>query len=78
MSISIFISTVTAEFRLYRDQLRHDLTRHNVDVKVQEDFKDTGGDTLDSLDTFIAHCDGVVHLIGDMTGIEPVSTNSSL
>jgi tetratricopeptide (TPR) repeat protein len=68
MSISIFISTVTAEFRLYRDQLRHDLTRHNVDVKVQEDFKDTGGDTLDSLDTFIAHCDGVVHLIGDMTG----------
>jgi hypothetical protein len=37
-------------------------------VKVQEDFKDLGGDTLDKLDVYIAHCDAVVHLVGDMCG----------
>jgi hypothetical protein len=51
-----------------RDQLRHDLTRHNVEVKVQEDFKDSGTVTLDKLDVYIKNCDAVVHLVGDMTG----------
>jgi hypothetical protein len=68
MSIGVFLSTVSDEFRLYRDQLRGDLTRHNVEVKVQEDFKDLGGDTLDS---YIAHCDAVVHLVGEMCGSMP-------
>ena len=68
MSISIFLSTVSDEFRVYRDRLRADLTRHNVEVKVQEDFKDLGGDTLDRLDVYIGHCDAVVHLVGEMTG----------
>jgi hypothetical protein len=71
VSVTIFLSTVSDEFRLYRDQLRTDLTRHNVEVKVQEDFKDLGGDTLDKLDVYIAHCDAVVHLVGDMTGAHP-------
>ena len=71
MSISIFLSTVSDEFCAYRDQLRSDLTRHNVEVKVQEDFKALGGDTLDKLDVYIAHCDAVVHLAGDMTGSDP-------
>ena len=68
MAISVFLSTVSDEFRAYRDQLSGDLTRQNVAVKVQEDFKDLGGDTLDKLDAYIAECDGVVHLIGDMCG----------
>jgi hypothetical protein len=46
MPVRIFLSTVSDEFRDYRDQLRHDLTRHNVEVKVQEDFKDLGTVTL--------------------------------
>src|SRR5277367_6840592 len=71
MSVRVFLSTVSDEFRAYRDQLRADLTRHNVEVKVQEDFKDLGGDTLDKLDAYIIHCDAVVHLIGDMTGSLP-------
>jgi tetratricopeptide (TPR) repeat protein len=71
MSISVFLSTVSDEFRTYRDQLCHDLTRHNVAVKVQEDFKGLGGDTLDKLDVYIAHCDAVVHLMGEMTGSAP-------
>ena len=68
MAISVFLSTVTDEFRAYRDQLVHDLTRHNVAVKVQEDFKDLGGNMLDKLDVYIAHCDAVVHLVGEMCG----------
>jgi hypothetical protein len=71
MSIRVFLSAVSDEFRPYRDQLRSDLTRHNVEVKVQEDFKDLGGDTLDKLDTYIAHCDAVVHLVGEMCGSAP-------
>jgi TIR domain/Domain of unknown function (DUF4062) len=68
MTISVFLSTVSDEFRAYRDQLVHDLTRQNVAVKVYEDFKDPGGDTLDKLDVYIAQCDAVVHLVGDMCG----------
>ncbi len=68
MSVRIFLSTVSDEFRDYRDQLRHDLTRQNVEVKVQEDFKDLGSVTLDKLDVYIAACDAVVHLVGEMTG----------
>jgi tetratricopeptide (TPR) repeat protein len=71
MSVQIFLSTVSDEFRRYRDQLRSDLTRHDVEVKVHEDFKDLGGETLDKLDAYIAHCDAVVHLVGDMTGAYP-------
>jgi tetratricopeptide (TPR) repeat protein len=67
----IFLSTVSDEFRPYRDQLRSDLTRPNVEVKVQEDFKDQGRGALDALDVYIAGCDAVVHLAGDMTGSAP-------
>ena len=37
-------------------------------MKVQEDFKDLGSVTLDELDAYIAACDAVVHLVGEMTG----------
>jgi tetratricopeptide (TPR) repeat protein len=65
-SVKVFLSTVSDEFGAYRDLLRKDLTRPNVEVKVQEDFKDLGGDTLDELDVYIAHCDCVVHLVADL------------
>ena len=68
MSISVFLSTVSDEFGAYRVKLEGDLTRHDVAVKVQERFKDLGGDTLDKLDTYVAHCDAVVHLVGEMCG----------
>jgi hypothetical protein len=42
LSVKIFLSAVSDEFSAYRDLLRSDLTRHNVEVKVQEDFKDYG------------------------------------
>jgi hypothetical protein len=76
MSVRIFLSTVSDEFREYRDQLRSDLTRHNVEVKVQEDFKDYGVVTLEKLDLYISTCDAIVHLVGDMAGSDakPAST----
>jgi hypothetical protein len=78
MSVKIFLSAVSREFGDYRDQLRSDLTRPDVDVKVQEDFKDFGVVMLDKLDYYISCCDAVVHLVGDMAGsdAEPASTTS--
>jgi Domain of unknown function (DUF4062) len=67
-SVKIFLSTVSAEFRSYRDALRRYLDRPNVTVKVQEDFIATGTETLDMLDEYIRACDAVIHLVGDMTG----------
>jgi hypothetical protein len=80
LSVKIFLSAVSDEFRAYRDQLRSDLTRHNVEVKVQEDFKDLGVVTLDKLDIYISACDAVVHLVGDMAGAtaKPASTKAIL
>jgi tetratricopeptide (TPR) repeat protein len=66
--VQLFISTVSAEFLSYRDRLRQSLTRPNVEVKVQEDFIVTGNETLEMLDEYIKGCDGVIHLVGDMTG----------
>src|SRR5271166_6563708 len=51
MAAKIFLSTVSDEFRAYRDQLRSELTRHNVEVKVQEDFKDLGAPRPAGLET---------------------------
>ena len=68
MPIVVFLSTVSDEFGDYRVKLEGDLTRHDVSVKVQERFKDLGGDTLEKLDAYITECDGVVHLVGDMCG----------
>ena len=75
-SVKVFLSTVSDEFRAYRDQLRSDLTRHNVEVKAQEDFKDLGRGILDELDVYIAHCDCIVHLVGDMTGSTPLKRDA--
>jgi hypothetical protein len=70
VSVTIFISTVTAEFRDYRDALRHDLARHDVEVKIQEDFKPHGLATLEQLHLYIARCDLVVHFVGEMKGAD--------
>jgi hypothetical protein len=66
--LQLFLSTVSDEFRSYRDHLRHALDRPDVTVKGQEDFIISGTLTLEMLDDYIRHCDGVIHLVGDMTG----------
>jgi len=71
MAVQLFLSCVSDEFGVYRDELRRKLTRPNVEVKIQEDFKALGGDTLSMLEEYIEHCDAVVHFAGDMTGSTP-------
>lgn len=66
--VQIFISSVSAEFKSYRDALRDKLDRPYVAVKTQENFIPTGTPTLDKLDDYIRACDVVIHLAGDMTG----------
>ena len=70
-SVKLFLSCVSDEFGAYRDELRRKLTRPNVEVKIQQDFKALGGDTLSMLEEYIERCDAVVHFAGDMTGSAP-------
>jgi hypothetical protein len=67
----LFLSCATSEFGSYRELLTGDLRRTEVEVKVQEDFGVKGRTTLEKLDDYIKTCDGVIHLIGEMTGATP-------
>jgi tetratricopeptide (TPR) repeat protein len=69
--VKIFLSCVSDEFGDYRDALRKALTLPNVAVKIQEDFKPRGGDTLRMLQEYIEQCEAVVHFAGDMDGSTP-------
>lgn len=71
MAVQLFLSCVSHEFGAYRDALRGALTRPNVELKIQEDFKALGGDTLMKLEAYIKRCEAVVHFVGDMTGSPP-------
>jgi tetratricopeptide (TPR) repeat protein len=74
-SVRLFLSCVSDEFGAYRDALRRALTRPNVEVKIQEDFKALGGDTLAMLADYIEQCEAVVHFVGDMTGSTPPASS---
>ncbi len=74
-SVRLFVSCVSDEFGAYRDALRKALTRLNVEVKVQEDFKPRGGDTLKMLEDYIERCEAVVHFLGEMTGSAPSASS---
>ncbi len=73
--VKLFLSCVSDEFGDYRDALRRALTRPNVEVKIQEDFKPLGGDTLKMLEEYIETCEAVVHFVGDMAGSTPAATS---
>ena len=68
MSVKLFLSSVTVEFPGYREELRGQLTHDHVEIKVQEDIKGYGFPTLEELDRYIATCDAVIHLAGEMAG----------
>jgi hypothetical protein len=44
--VKLFLSCVSDEFGDDRDALRRALTRPNVEIKIQEEFQNLGGDTL--------------------------------
>jgi hypothetical protein len=66
--VVLFISTVTDEFRTYRDALVRGLRRPGVSVEVQEDFVASGDTSLLKLDDYIRRSDVVIHLAGDAPG----------
>jgi tetratricopeptide (TPR) repeat protein len=69
--VKLFISCVSGEFGVYREPLRNALALPDIDVKVQEDFKPQGKDTLSMLVDYIEPCAAVVHFVGDMSGAAP-------
>jgi hypothetical protein len=73
--VKLFLSCVSDEFGEYRDELRRALARPDVEVKIQEDFKSRGGDTLAMLEDYIESCDVVVHFAGEMAGSGPASSS---
>jgi hypothetical protein len=74
-NVNLFLSCVSDEFGDYRDALRSALTRLNVEIKIQEDFKPLGGDTLAVLEDYIEGCDIVVHFAGEMAGSAPAPSS---
>jgi hypothetical protein len=74
-NVKLFLSCVSDEFGDDRDELRRAMTRPNVEIKIQEDFQNLGGDTLAMLEEYVAACDVVVHFIGDMAGSTPKPTS---
>jgi tetratricopeptide (TPR) repeat protein len=66
--IQLFLSTVSAEFKGYREMLRRNLNLPDVTIQIQEDFIAGGVPTLDKLDLYIRECDAVIHLVGDGLG----------
>ena len=73
--VKLFLSCVSDEFGAYREALRQALTRPNVEIKIQEDFKSLGGDTLAMLEAYIETCNVVVHFVGEMAGAAPKATS---
>jgi hypothetical protein len=74
-SVRLFLSCVSGEFGSYREALRRALTRPNVEVKIQEDFKALGGDTFKMLAEYVERCEAVVHFVGDMAGAKPAAVS---
>ena len=66
--IQLFLSTVSAEFKGYREVLRRNLNLPDVTIQIQEDFIAGGVPTLDKLDLYIRECDAVIQLVGDGVG----------
>ena len=74
-SVKLFLSCVSTEFGDYREVLRRNLTNPYVEVKIQEDFKNSAGATLEMLAQYIAACDVVIHFVGDMSGLLPAPSS---
>jgi hypothetical protein len=64
----IFVSAVSDEFSELRKELQLKLQNYQLAVLTQENIKANGGVTAAKLDTAIAACEAVIHLVGSQTG----------
>jgi hypothetical protein len=62
---------VSDEFGDYRDDLRRALTRPNVEIKIQEDFQNLGGDTLAMLEEYVQTATSLFILSATWPGRRP-------
>jgi hypothetical protein len=67
----LFLSMVSDEFRGHRALLAKDIKRSGVEVCTQEDFANLGETTLQKLDTYLAQCHAIIHVVGDGVGHIP-------
>ncbi len=66
--VKLFISRVSGEFGVYREPLCKALALTDIGVKIQEEFKPQGNDTLSMLVDYIEPRASVVHFVGEMSG----------
>ena len=69
--MKIFLSAVSSQFKECRDALASDLRAVGAEVVVQEDFQQHGRTLLEKLEQYIASCDRMIALVGDVYGWEP-------
>src|SRR5260370_1745361 len=67
----VFISAVSGELKSYRQEVTRGLRRKGLQVVVQEDFHQGPGTLLEKLRDTIEHCDAVIALIGERSGLFP-------
>lgn len=66
----IFLSAVSSQFKVCRDALASDLRAIGCEVCVQEDFQQGPRTLIERLEEYIASCDRVIALVGDVNGAE--------
>ena len=67
----IFVSAVSSEFEVARNEIRDDLLRRDREVRTQKDFDLHEGTLLEKLDAYIRDCAVVICLIGRRSGAFP-------
>jgi tetratricopeptide (TPR) repeat protein len=70
MTMKIFLSAVTRQFKECRDALATDLRAIGCEVKVQEDFQQGPRTLIERLEEYVAQCERVIALVGDAYGYE--------
>ena len=75
----LFLSAVTNEFGSFREAVRVQIDRRGIRIETQESFLAHGDRTLIMLDDYVADCDAVVHLFGEMSGeIAPEASRKAI
>lgn len=72
MGRRVFISAVTGELGAQRSKIERALSGADIEVREQgKNFRQEGGTLLENIGTYIAECDTVICLIGNVSGYPP-------
>src|SRR5690242_10622437 len=70
--MKVFLSAASAQFTECRQALASDLRARDCEVRTQQDFQQGPGDLIDKLEAYVAGCDRVIALVGDVFGSEAI------